>query len=285
MSICRQCKLLGIARSSFYYWKEHHEEQERIKQALFAEEKAFAEIVMDAWMLYPTYGYLKMSFYLKGEGHPEATEKRVRRIYKMLGLQGLAPVFKTTRNSKRKEKKFPYLLRDRKISFVNEVWATDVTYIKLPGGMVYFTAVIDLFSRKILSWSLSNTMDTKFCMDCVKEAIAKYGVPAIFNTDCGSQYTSKEFIAMLESYGIRISMDGIGRCLDNIFVERTWRTLKYECIFLHDYNTMTQLSNGLDAFIEFFNNERLHQGLDYQRPNEVYEQGCFPVREKDIQVA
>ena len=221
MSICRQCKLLGIARSSFYYWKEHHEEQERIKLALFAEEKAFAEIVMDAWMLYPTYGYLKMSFYLKGEGHPEVTEKRVRRIYKMLGLQGLAPVFKTTRNSKRKEKKFPYLLRDRKISFVNEVWATDVTYIKLPGGMVYFTAVIDLFSRKILSWSLSNAMDTKFCMDCVKEAIAKYGVPAIFNTDCGSQYTSKEFIAMLEGYGIRISMDGIGRCLDNIFVERT----------------------------------------------------------------
>jgi putative transposase len=110
-------------------------------------------------------------------------------------------------------------------------------------------------------------------------------MPAIFNTDCGSQYTSKEFIAMLEGYGIRISMDGIGRCLDNIFVERTWRTLKYECIFLHDYNTMTQLSNGLDAFIAFFNDERLHQGLDYQTPNEVYEQGCFPIREKDIQVA
>jgi len=117
----------------------------------FAEEKAFAEIVMDAWVEYPTYGYRKMSFYLQRKKHPEATEKRVRRIYKMLGLQGLAPVFKTTRNSKRKEKKFPYLLRNRKISFVNEVWATDITYIKLPGGMVYFTAVIDLYSRKILS--------------------------------------------------------------------------------------------------------------------------------------
>ena len=123
MSICRQCKFLGIARSSFYYWKEHHEEQERIRQELFAGEKAFAEIVMDAWVQYPTYGYLKMALHLQREGHPEATEKRVRRIYKLLGIQGLAPVFKTTRNSKRKEKKFPYLRRNRKISFVNEVWA------------------------------------------------------------------------------------------------------------------------------------------------------------------
>ena len=285
LSIYRQCKLFGIARSSFYFWNEHHEEQEIIRQALFAEEKAFAKIVMDAWVRYPTYGYKKMGFYLRREEHPEATEKRVRRIYRLLGIQGLAPVFKTTRNSKRREGKFPYLLRNRKISFVNEVWATDITSIKLPGGMVYFTAVIDLFSRKILTWRLSNTMDTQFCIDCVKEAIERYGEPAIFNTDCGSQYTSKKFIAMLQQYGILISMDGIGRCLDNIFVERTWRTMKYECIFLHDYHTMTELSDGLDAFIEFFNNERLHQSLAYQTPDEVYEQGCFPVGKYDIQVA
>lgn len=226
-----------------------------------------------------------MSMHLKRNGHPEATEKRVRRIYKLLGLQGLSPVFKTTRNSKRKGAKFPYLLRNRKISFVNEVYATDITYIKLPGGMVYFTAVIDLYSRKILSWRLSNTMDTQFCIDCVKEAFEKYGEPAIFNTDAGAQYTSKEFVAMLQDHEIQISMDGIGRCLDNVFIERTFRTLKYECIFLHDYNTMTELSKGLKAFIEFFNNERLHQGLDYQTPNEVYEQGCFPIGKIDIQVA
>jgi len=285
LPVCQQCSLLGIARSSFYYWKEHHGEQERIRQELFAEEKAFAKIVMDAWAEYPTYGYLKMALHLQKEGHPEATEKRVRRTYRLVGLQGLSPVFKTTRNSKRREGKFPYLLRNRKISFVNEVYATDITYIKLPGGMVYFTAVIDLYSRKILSWRLSNTMDTQFCLDCVKEAVAKYGEPAIFNTDAGSQYTSTEFIEMLHKHGIRISMDGIGRCLDNIFVERTWRTLKYECIFLHDYNTMTELSDGLGAFIEFFNNERLHQGLDYLTPNEVYEQGCFPIGKIDIQVA
>lgn len=285
ISICQQCKLLGIPRSSFYYWKEHHEEQERIRQELFDEEKAFAKIVMDAWAEFPTYGYLKMSMHLKRNGHPEATEKRVRRIYRLMGLQGLSPVFKTTRNSKRKGAKFPYLLRNRKISFVNEVYATDITYIKLPGGMVYFTAVIDLYSRKILSWRLSNTMDKQFCIDCVKEAFEKYGEPAIFNTDAGAQYTSKEFVALLQDHKIQISMDGIGRCLDNVFIERTFRTLKYECIFLHDYNTMTELSNGLKAFIEFFNNERLHQGLDYQTPNEVYEQGCFPIGKIDIQVA
>jgi putative transposase len=252
---------------------------------LFDEEKAFAEVVMDAWTEFPTYGYLKMSMHLKRNGHPEATEKRVRRIYRLMGLQGLSPVFKTTRNGKRKGAKFPYLLRNRKISFVNEVYATDITYIKLPGGMVYFTVVIDLYSRKILSWRLSNTMDKQFCIDCVSEAFEKYGEPAIFNTDAGTQYTSNEFVSLLKDHKIRISMDGIGRCLDNVFIERTFRTLKYECIFLHDYNTMTELSNGLKAFIEFFNNERLHQGLDYQTPNEVYEQGCFPIGKIDIQVA
>lgn len=285
LPIIEQCKLLKVARSSYYYWRDHHEEQERIKQELFDKDKAFAEIVMDEWVKYPTYGYLKMSMHLKREGHDDATEKRVRRIYRLLGIQGLAPMFKTTRNSKNKAGKFPYLLKDRKAQFVNEIYATDITYIKLPGGMVYFTAVIDLFSRKILSWSLSNTMDTQFCVDVVLAAIEKYGEPAIFNTDAGSQYTSKEFVEMLQNRGIRISMDGIGRCLDNIFVERTWKTLKYECIFLHDYLTMTELSNGLDTFIEFFNNKRLHQSLDYQTPNEVYEQGCFPVRESDKQIA
>lgn len=128
-------------------------------------------------------------------------------------------------------------------------------------------------------------MDTKFCMDCVMQAIARHGFPAILDADCGARYKNKEFIAMIECYGIRISMEGIGRCLDNIFVEQTLRTLKYECIFLHYYDTMTQLSNGLEAFIALFINERLHQGLEYQIPNEEHELGCFPIRENDIQVA
>lgn len=285
LSICRQCQLLGVSRSSYYYWRDHHEEQERLRQEIFAEEKAFAEVVMNNWMEHPIYGYQKMAHHMQRNGHPEATEKRVRRIYRQLGLQGLVPRFKTTRSSKRKEGKFPYLLRDRKIRYVNECWSSDITYIRLPGGMVYFTAVIDLYSRKILSWRLSNTMDTIFCIECVMEAVEKYGIPAIFNTDCGAQYTSKEFVSMLQGFGIQISMDGIGRCLDNIFIERTFRTLKYECIFLHDYATMTELSNGLEEFVEFFNQERLHQGLDYQTPDEVFRSGCFPEREIDNQVA
>ena len=218
LSICRQCQLLGVPRSSYYYWRDHHEEQERLRQEFFAKEKEFAELVMNNWVDLPVYGYQKMARHLQKKGHPEATEKRVRRVYSQLGLQGLVPKFKTTRSSRRKEGKFPYLLRNREIRYVNECWSSDITYIKLPGGMVYFTAVIDLFSRKILSWRLSNTMDTIFCIECVMEAIEMYGIPAIFNTDCGSQYTSKEFVSMLQSFGIQISMDGIGRCLDNIFI-------------------------------------------------------------------
>ena len=155
LSICRQCGLLGVSRSSYYHWRDHHEEQERLKVEVFAQEKAFAEIVMDGWTKHPAYGYQKLSHHLQREGHPEATEKRVRKVYRQLGLQGLIPQFKTTRSSKRKEGKFPYLLRNRKVRYVNEVYASDITYIKLPGGMVYFTAVIDLYSRKILSWRLS----------------------------------------------------------------------------------------------------------------------------------
>jgi putative transposase len=285
LSVVRQCQLLGVSRSTYYNYRDHHEEHERLKKELFAQDKALSELVMDAWTKTPTYGYRKMSRYLLRNGHPEATEKRVRRIYQQLGLQGLIPQFKTTRASKRKEGKYPYLLRNRQIRYVNECWASDITYIKLPSGMVYFTAVIDLFSRKILAWRLSNTMDTIFCIECVQEAIQKYGIPAIFNTDMGAQYTSKEFITLLQSYDIRISMDGVGRCLDNVFIERTFRTLKYECIFLNDYSTMTELSQGLKSFVEFFNQERLHQGLDYQTPDEVYESGCFPVRVNDTQVA
>ena len=285
LSISQQCKLLGISRSSYYYWLSHHEESERLKVKKFEEEKDFIRIVVNTWFKRPTYGYRKMSYHLQREGNSNATEKRIRRIYKQLGFQGLTPQFKSTRSGKVKAGKYPYLLRNRKAKFVNEIWATDITYIRLPKGMVFFTAVIDLYSRKILSWRLSNTMNVSFCIDCLTEALQKYGVPAIFNTDSGSQYTSEQFTSLLKKNGVLISMDGVGRCLDNIFVERTWRTLKYECIFLHDYNTMTKLREGIKSFIDYFNNERLHQSLEYQTPGEVYKLGCFPVKENDIQVA
>lgn len=153
---------------------------------------------------------------------------------------------------------------------MNEVWATDITYMKLGDRMVYFTAVIDLFSRKILSWRLSATMDVGFCLDVVQEAIVKYGIPAVMNTDRGSQYTSRELISLLEGYGIQVVMDGVGISKDNIFVERTWRTLKYEWVFLRDYRFFEDWERGLGEFFGFFNNKRIHQGLDYKTPEERY---------------
>lgn len=287
LSIADQCRLLKISRSGYYRWKAQQDKdarQERQRQldAKKESELAFASAVLDAWEAHPTYGYRKMSHYMMRNGHPEATEKRVRLMYQRLGLKGLRPRFKTTRPPKRKFKKYPYLLRGKTIAYVNQVWATDITYIKLDGRMVYLTAIIDLYSRKILSWNLSESMDTEFCLNCLHEAVARYGVPAIFNTDCGSQFCSNEFIEALQSYGIEISMDGIGRCLDNVYIERTWLTLKYECIFLHDWRTMKELEAGLSSFIVSFNSERPHQGLDYQIPNEVYNKGCFPVGEDDI---
>lgn len=243
------------------------------------------DIVLGYWTKLPTFGYQKMSRIMLKKGIGWATEHVVRRIYKELGLKGVTPVFKTTRPARGGYRKYPYLLRNRKIRYCNEVWATDITYINLCGRMVYFTAIIDLRSRKILSWRLSEHMDTAFCLDALMEAIIRYGVPAIFNTDCGSQYTSDEFTGVLESYGIDISMDGVGRCKDNIIVERTWRTLKYEWVFLRDYHSFWQLEESLGEFVEFFNAQRIHQGLDYMTPDEVYAMGTFPSLEMDTKVA
>ena len=216
-----------------------------------------------------------MSRHLQRLNHDWAKEKTVRRFYKELGLKGETPVFKTTRQGKHPYGRFAYLLRNKPILYANQVWATDVTYIKTPRGMMYFTATIDLYSRKILSWSLGDHMTKEWCMNCVLEAINRYGVPAIFNSDNGSQYTSKEFIQMLQSYDIRISMDGIGSCKDNIYVERTWRTLKYEWIFLRDYGSEKELRKSLAEFVSFFNSERIHQSLEYKTPDEVYNAGTF----------
>ena len=188
LSIADQCRLLKINRASYYRWKAHQEqsvreERQRQLDAKKDSELSFATAVLDAWQAHPTYGYRKLSHCMLRTGHPEATEKRVRLMYQRLGLKGLRPKFKTTRPPKRKFKKYPYLLRGKTIAYVNQVWATDITYIKLDGRMVYLTAIIDLYSRKILSWGLSETMKTEFCIDCLHEAVVRYGVPAIFNTD------------------------------------------------------------------------------------------------------
>jgi putative transposase len=166
--------------------------------------------------------------------------------------------------------KYPYLLRGKAIWLPNQVWATDITYIKLSGGYVYLVAIIDLFSRKVLSWRVSNTLDAEFCVAALEEAIAGYGIPAIFNTDQGCQFTSEAFTGTLERYGIRISMDGVNRALDNIFVERFWRSLKYEDIYLNDYRTLVELKTGLARYFRFYNSERFHESLGYETPDTIY---------------
>jgi len=278
--------LLKLSRSGYYRWlTEKNRPCKPVSEELTAEknrELTMVHRLMKIWSEFPATGYRKMSNQLRKEGFPEATEKRIRLIYQRLGIRGERPKFKTSRPPKTKYKKFPYLLKDKTISYVNQVWATDITYIRLPHGMVYLVAIIDLYSRKILSWRLSDNMETEFCLECLHEAVYKYGIPAIFNSDCGSQFLSNDFIEALQSYSIEISNDGVARCLDNIYVERTWRTLKYECIFLHDYRTMNELTIGLEKFIRFFNSERLHEGLGYQIPDEVYGKGCFPVVGIDI---
>lgn len=214
----------------------------------------------------PFYGYRRVALELKDLG---VTRKQIRRIMKRAGLRALYPGKRTSILSKH-HKKYPYLLRDKVIRFPNQVWATDITYIKLSGGYVFLVAIIDLYSRRILSWRLSNTMDAEFCVAVLQEAIDQFGVPAIFNSDQGSQFTSDAFIAVLVENKIEISMDGVNRALDNIFIERFWRSLKYEDIFLNDYQTMIELKEGVKRYMDFYNKKRFHQSLDYLTPDQVY---------------
>jgi len=199
----------------------------------------------------------------------QVTRKHVRIIKKRSGLRAIYPGKKTTIAAKY-HKKYPYLLRGKTIHFANQVWATDITYIRLAGGYVYLAAIIDLFSRKILSWRLSNTMDTEFCIAALEEALEQYGTPAIFKTDQGSQFTSDAFIEVLTDHNIEISMDGVNRALDNIYIERFWRSIKYEDIFMNGYETMIDLKEGIKRYINFYNTERFHQSLDYTTPDEMY---------------
>ena len=209
------------------------------------------------------------------------TRKQVRRIMQRAGLRALYPGKRTSIPSKQ-HKKYPYLLRKKAIRFPNQVWATDITYIQLSGGHVFLVAIIDLFSRRILTWRLSNTMDAEFCVAVLQEAIDRFGIPAIFNSDQGSQFTSDAFIAVLIENKIEISMDGVNRALDNIYIERFWRSLKYEDIFLNDYQTMHDLKNGVKRYMDFYNKERYHQSLDYATPDEVYYSGLQVVADSEL---
>ena len=192
---------------------------------------------------------------------------------KELGLKAIYPEPKTSQPNK-EHKKYPYLLRSLEITHINQVWASDITYIKYRGSFMYLVAIIDIYTRKVLSWRLSNTIDSHFCCECLSDAISFFWVPEIFNTDQGSQFTCSEFIEILNAHNIQISMDGKGRALDNVYIERIWRTLKYENIFLYDYGTVKELRKGIDRFFKFYNTERFHQSLNYKTPDDIYFQSA-----------
>lgn len=216
---------------------------------------------------HPFYGIRRMSAWLNRQGYL-VNHKRVSRLMQMMGIQAIYPKRNLSR-SIREDRKYPYLLKDMKIEYPDQVWSSDITYIRMKHGFVYLTAVIDWFSRYVLSYEISNTLDKDFCIKALKTAM-NITTPEIFNTDQGSQFTSDEFTRCLNDKDIRISMDSRGRALDNIFVERLWRSVKYEEVYLKKYETVREAMTGIKEYFRFYNTERLHQSLDYQTPYEIY---------------
>jgi len=261
LTVARQCTLAGTNRSTFYV----------LPGTVLpdAEEQRLRDLIDKEYTRHPFYGSRKIKVYLSGLGY-KVNRKRVQRLMRVLGLAGMAPGPNTSRPHP-EHKIYPYLLRGVKVTRPNQVWSTDITYCRLPGGFMYLVAVIDWYSRKVLSWRLSNTLDSRFCVDCLHEALTAYGTPEIFNTDQGAQFTSGDFIAALTvQENIQISMDGRGRALDNIFVERLWRNVKHEDIYLKGYTSPKELQCGLKEYFLLYNNERPHQSLGYSTPDKVY---------------
>lgn len=223
---------------------------------------------MTIYLKWPFYGYRRITEELKRNGL-QVNHKHIRRIMYELNIKAIYPKLNLS-ISNAQHKKYPYLLSGMTISRVNQVWASDITYIRMKRGVIYLAAVIDVFSRKILSWKISNTLDRSFCIEVLNEAIVKYGKPEIFNTDQGSQFTSIEFTKVLLNNNIKISMNGKGRALDNIYIERTFRSLKYEEVYLNDYENVNECRWAIKSYLRFFNKDRIHQSLDYKTPDEVF---------------
>lgn len=257
LSARSQCKLLGVNRSSCYYQP----------QGESAENLAYMRIIDEQYLKTSYFGYRKMTDWLVRQGYP-VNYKRVQRLMQLMGLRGSVPGPHTSKPHA-KHKIYPYLLKGMKIQAPNLVWSTDLTYIPMACGFMYLTAVIDWYSRYVLSWELSNTMDHLPCCDALASAL-EHAEPVIFNTDQGSQFTSKEFTQILLDRQILISMDGRGRALDNVFIERLWRSVKYENIYLNDYDSVPALYQGLKAYFEHYNHERPHQTHDGATPAEVH---------------
>lgn len=258
LSIVRQCELLTISRSSFYYTPKR--EDPRNLELMRLIDAQFLET--------PWYGARQMARHLRRQGHPVG-RKRMRRL---MQLMGLAPIYCKPRTSAPhpEHKVYPYLLRDLAIERPNQVWCTDVTYIPMRRGFLYLVAIMDWASRRVLAWRLSNTLDAAFCVAALEDALARFGAPGIFNTDQGSQFTSLTFTGRLQAAGIRISMDGKGRWMDNVFIERLWRSLKYECVYLNAFETGSEARAGIGRWIDYYNSERPHSALGGRTPTEAY---------------
>ena len=255
--VVRQCELLGLGRSSYYY-------QPRGESA---ENLTLLRLLDEQYTRTPFYGVRRMTAVLRDAGYA-VNPKRVRRLLRTLGLETLYPR-PSTSAANPKHRVYPYLLRGVPVERVDQVWSTDITYIRLRAGFVYLVAVLDWFSRYVLSWRLSNTLEVGFCLEAL-EAALEQGQPEIFNSDQGAQFTSVGFTGRLEAAGVRISMDGRGRALDNVFVERLWRTVKYEEVYLKEYASMGEAQLGLGTYFSFYNEERPHQALAYRPPARVY---------------
>ncbi len=252
LSVRRQCELLGLNRSSWYY------------EALgvSAENLALMRRIDEQYLKTPVYGRRRMAKVL------DIDDERARRLMRRMGLEAIYPKPRLSQNAS-EHRIYPYLLRNVRIVRPDQVWSSDITYVPMPQGWMYLTVVMDWFSRCVLSWQLSNTLDGRFCLEALEESLGG-GRPEIFNTDQGVQYTAEAFTGCLEAAGVRVSMDGRGRWMDNVFVERLWRTVKYEHLYLHEYATPRALQAGLAAYFLFYNEERIHSSLDYRTPMAVY---------------
>jgi putative transposase len=257
LSIRRQCELLGLNRSTWHY---------RPAQAS-DEDLRLMRLIDEQYLRRPFFGSRRMTLWLCEQGEV-ANRKRVQRLMRRMGIEAIYPRPRTTcRNANHRI--FPYLLRGVAIQRPNHVWSSDITYVPMPRGFMYLTAVMDWYSRYVLAWRLSNSLEGSFCLEALDEALSR-GKPQIFNTDQGVQYTAGVFIERLQQAEVAISMDGRGRALDNVFVERLWRSVKYECLYLTGFETVAALEIGLRDYFEFYNHERPHQGLSNSRPIEVY---------------
>ena len=257
LSIRRQCELIGLNRATFYYTPVQESELNLLLMRLIDEQ----------YTKTPFFGWPRMTAQLRRQGYA-INHKRVQRLMQVMGMQAIYPKHRTSIADKG-HKVYPYLLRNLTITRPNQVWSADITYIRMLRGFMYLVAIIDWYSRYVVAWQLSNTLDGRFCLDTLEQSLAQ-GQPEIFNTDQGVQFTAQAFTSRLEGAGIRVSMDGRGRALDNIFVERLWRSVKYEDIYLHEYATVPELEKGLGRYFTFYNYERPHQSLSYQVPAEVH---------------